>query len=114
MLDTGYETLDDDDLDGVLVEDETGVEARIPREVVFELALDDVGSATELAREAGELGYAVEVRAPDDGEGFFEVTCSRTMLGGPAAVAQARRELEAIAEEVGGFGDDDEHETEPA
>jgi hypothetical protein len=104
----GFETYDDDDLDGVLVEDETGVESRVPQQVAFEFALSDAGPATELGREAAELGYDVEMRSPDDGEGFYEVICSRTIAAGPAEVARARRELEALAEEFGCLAEDEE------
>jgi hypothetical protein len=110
--DGGYEIPDDDDMDGVLIEDETGLEASAPEEVVFEIGLSDAGSATELARQASELGYEVEMRAPDDGEAFYEVTCSRTMPAGPADIARARRELEALAEELGCLDIDAEMDAE--
>ena len=101
----GFETVDDDDLDGDLIESETGLEAGwddgSPDAVVFEIGLSDAGSATEFAREAATLGYDVEMREPDDGEAFYEVICTRTMPGGAAGVAHARRELEALAEELG-------------
>ena len=109
--DTGYEVLDDDDLDGVLVEDETGVESRAPQHVVFEFSLSDAGPATELGREAAAMGYDVDMRAPDDGEGFYDVICSRKIAAGPAEIARARRELEALAEEFGCLADDDERAT---
>lgn len=113
--DTGYELPDDDDLDSVLVEDETGVEGRVPERVVFEIALSDPGPAVELAREATAMGYDVEVRKPDDGEGYYEVTCSTTMAATPAAVARARREIEALAAELGCVAEDEEREaSEPA
>jgi len=113
--DSGFELPDDDDLDAALVEDETGVEGRAPERVVFEIALSDAGPAVELAREAAEMGYEVEMRRPDDGEGFYEVACSTTMTAGPAAVARARRELEALAEELGCVAEDEENaSSEPA
>ena len=107
--DTGYDMVDDDDFDAVLVEDETGAEERVPQHVVFELALSDAGPAVDLAREATSLGYEVEVVRPDDGEGWYVVTCSREMAAAPAEIARARRELEALAEEFGCLADDDEH-----
>ena len=108
---TGFETLDDDDLDAVLVDDETGVEDRAPQHVVFEIGISDPGPATELARQAAELGYTVEVRGPDDADGFYEVSCASTIAGSPADVSRARRELEALAEELGCVRDDDERDT---
>ena len=113
-MDGGYETFDDDDLDGVLVEDETGVEARAPEDVAFEFALSDAGPAAELAREAADRGYEVEMRAPDDGEGFYTVICSRAFATGPAEIARAGRELEALAEEFGCIAEDDDEERETA
>lgn len=106
----GFETVDDDDFDRVLVEDEVGVEGRVPTTVSFDFALSDAGSATEFGRAATEMGYEVELRGPDDGEGYFEVICTRALAAGPVDVSRAHRELEALAEELGCLGDDDEHE----
>ena len=99
----GFGAMDDDDA----VEDAT------PQEVVFEFGLSDAASATEVARQASDLGYTVEMRAPDDDETFYEVICSRVMPSTEAEVERARAELEALAEKLGCLDIDEEMEGEP-
>ena len=51
----GFETVDDDDLDGVLVEDETGLEESMPETVVFEIGLSDAVELRLESRVAGSV-----------------------------------------------------------
>ena len=73
---------------------------------VFEFGVSDAGSATDLAREAADLGYEVEVRRPDDAEGFFNVICARPMSAEQAEITRAREELTALAERIETVEDD--------
>ena len=79
-----------------------GAEMEAPRVVSFAHVISDPGAATEMARAAADLGYRVEVHAPDDGEGQWEVVCRREIHLSYRAIAECEAELAKIADDVGG------------
>jgi hypothetical protein len=79
-----------------------GAEIEKPRVVAFAHVISDPSAATEMARGAADLGYEVEIHAPDDGEGQWEIVCRREINLTYRAIAQCEDELAQIADELGG------------
>ena len=79
-----------------------GVEIEQLRVISFAHVISDPSAATQMAREAAALDYDVEVHAPDDGEGQWEIVCRREIYLTYRAIAECEDELARIADSVGG------------